>query len=205
MSVPQYLARQMLGGNRSDFDAIEEAIGYGNEGLVRAVVRDRESAQEQEAEQGTPATELTYIRGCVRGAILNGMRERYGRQRQSRDEHGNRVDIDRIARRKPSVLIGTASSLDKPLGSDAGTGAATLGDMLPSLTAEDELDKMISQIDVDRATSGYSSRDREILFRRVVLEQTLETIADEVGLGNKVAVFRALKRIETDIKPRLVV
>lgn len=104
-AVPAIAAR-VIKGAPNFREAHEFAISDGYYGLFRAALRFDESKVAADA-----TTHSVYVEKFIRGSIIAGIRERQGRE-TVKHEKTKRIITDRIVNKKPSVITGTASSLD---------------------------------------------------------------------------------------------
>lgn len=177
------IARKIAKG--SD-EPIEDFAADGYLGLFKAVQRYDPDKVSDEASNGTG-----YIYSTIVGSILRGMRQWYGRDLSNKDK---------ISRVKPSVLGGTSASIEAPLSPDD-EESWTLGDTL-SVSDEEAVDYELLKERVFSEASVYSDRDKEILVRRIILDQTQSQIAAEVGIS-QMHVSRLLERMSVDLGSKI--
>lgn len=191
------VARRMASRHIGDLD---DLLGDGYLGLVRAA---RNYDRENRGEGAT--TDSTYFQNSIAGAIRRGMRDRYGRVREklyAPDGRHLRTD-DRMAFVNPSVLTGTASSLDEPVKSSTDEPQdITLGDRMADPLQEEQFNAQLFRGELEDALAGLSAKDREVYERRKYLGQTLTETGEAMGISH-MAVSRRERKIDAMLQDKL--
>jgi RNA polymerase sigma-B factor len=175
-------------------------------GLVKGAKKFDEHRKHQEATSG-----VAYLYATVFGEVRRGVRGRYGRKTITindektgeplKDETGKTITKEVTRRWIPSAVLGTAESLEEPLGNDPDN--SPLGEVLESKSAETELEIRVEDSlfvpRLIRALRKQEPRQRAIFFRRVLLGESQTEIAKAVGIS-QMHVSRMLKRMAKDFE-----
>jgi RNA polymerase sigma factor (sigma-70 family) len=194
-NLPEMVAKKIVRNWYQKPEEYEEAVAAGSLGLVKGILSfDITKVSEKATKGGTG-----YLYECVHGAILRSWRDRtYTR---GKNEQGDSVKVP-----KPSVMMGTAESLDRPLSDDPESGTVIdlliLADSISeeSIVNDQSTNDLIS--DMARVVNTYPEREREIFVRRASLGQTQAEIGRVLGIS-QVHVSRLLKRMGNDILAKL--
>jgi RNA polymerase sigma factor (sigma-70 family) len=187
----EYLAIEVFrndkGSTAADFD---EFISDAYFGLAKAISRYDPKSRSEEA-----TTDSDYFTKYIKGELLRGLRNRMGRIRSEKDEDtGKIVVIDKIAPLNPSVISGTARSLQEPTDDATPDSELTLGDTIASPDSEIKLELAIAALDTRSNLKKLTYMEREIFIRRVALDQKQADIASAIGVS-PVTVSRRLGKI----------
>lgn len=194
-----------------------EAMADGYFGLARAVIKNFDPARSS----AEATTHAKYISRSIKGEVLRGLRERYGRTLYvpeieivngketpvyTKDKKGRRIPVERrvdgIFKLKPSVIngIGTAESLDAPLAPGDKTTLAEVTDLNPSQTLEDP----ITRREVFKLIKALPEREQKVFLLRYYGDFTQLEIAKQIGVAQG-HVSRLLRDINNKLEPVIAI
>jgi RNA polymerase sigma-B factor len=167
-------------------------------GLVKAAVK-----YDPRKRHKTATTDSEYFEKSIKGEILRGFRTRYGRENTPIKNKKGQVtgSEDRIRKVKPSVVYGmaTADSLEASFNEG---NEIQLIETIPSPGSGEE--HIIDQISINEELSnlleGRTVLEKEVLLRRVVLDQTQAEIGKAVG-HSQMQISRIINRVAGHLRP----
>ena len=190
--VPAIAAR-VIKGAPNFREAHEFAVSDGYYGLFRAALRLDESKASADA-----TTHSVYVEKFVRGSIIVGIRERLGRE-TVKHEKTKRIIADRIVNKKPSVIAGTAISLD--INTDSEDDEFDPNKMLGIQTDDDFVDEIALKDLIKRGLEDVKPEHKRIFGMYYLAGMSQHEIAAEVGFS-QMHVSRILRRVIAGIQDR---
>lgn len=183
---------------RLDRDELDEAMSDGYIGLIRATMN-----HDSEKLAHGSASEANYFWESISGAIRRGLRSRYGRVYEPvLNDAGEQVGTKEVTKRvKPSVMYNSAESLDGEVDDETRPWYETLHNA-DSENPEERLLAIDARRQFMEILKDSSPRDREVLYRRLIMDQTQSDIAKAVGCS-QMHVSRIVKRKLAEIDAHL--
>ncbi|HVA11328.1 MAG TPA: sigma-70 family RNA polymerase sigma factor [Candidatus Dormibacteraeota bacterium] len=191
----QYLVKPMarkilLLFGLSDNEEFNDSIGDGYVGLVKGATQYQAARVAADA-----STSKNFFVINIRGEILKGMRARYGRVEEPIYNEARVVvgKSDKIRSVKPSVVSGSAKSIDEMI-SDHDDDGFTLADKLPDDRYEIDPSSFDLAAELKELFQDCRPMDRDVVFRRIFYGETQSEIGERLGLS-QMTVSRTLTRV----------
>jgi RNA polymerase sigma factor (sigma-70 family) len=175
----------------------EEIISDGYEGLVAAIKKYDQSKVSPNATTG-----IAYIGECIFKNMMHGLRERWGRAYAEKDAEGNVIKKERIARLKPSVILGTANSINEESEDNKSPIEHILEVPIEQRLGETSSEKIGFDDELMRILKTYNSFDQEVFIRSFYGGQNHTEIAEAMSTY-PAKVSRALRKIHKNLFVRM--
>lgn len=188
-AVPAIAAR-VIKGAPNFREAHEFAVSDGYYGLFRAALRFDESKVAADA-----TTHSVYVEKFIRGSIIVGIRERHGRE-TTKHEKTKRIIKDEIVNKKPSVIAGTASSLDIHSDDEDDEFDPRIFGIR---TDDDFVDEIALRDLIKRGLEGVKPEHKKIFGMYYLAGMSQYEIAAEVGFS-QMQVSRILRKVISGIQ-----
>jgi len=181
---------------------LEEMKGDAQIGFVKAVMKfEPERVTKEDPDS------VAFVKNSINRAIFHGLRSRLGRTQVLRapKKEGERIGQliekgGRFARVKPSVISGVAVSLEGSQSSESSEFPSVHETF--SKASEDNLDKLIADLDLVRSLKGLDRTKQEALLRRLYLEQTTIEIGREIN-SSQMQASRLTRRVGREVLLRM--
>jgi RNA polymerase sigma factor (sigma-70 family) len=171
----------------------EDIISDGYEGLVAAIKNYDQSKVGSNATTGT-----AYIGEYISNYMKHGLRERWGRAYAEKDAEGNVIKKERIARLKPSVILGTAKSINEESEDNKSPMEHILEVPIEQRLGETSSEKIGFDDELMRILKTYTSFDQEVFIRSFYGGQNHTEIAEAMSTY-PVKISRALRKIHKNL------
>ena len=174
MKIVPGVAMSIIGNSRVNPDEFEEAISDGYYGLVKAAINnDPDKAGE------TATNHRVYAEECIKGAVLNGLRTRKGREVTETK--------DSIVNNKISVVNGTADSL------------SVTTTKMPKQFKDPVADQIEAKLMLIEGLEKVDPLTREVFGMYYIQDISQPKIAAKIGCS-QMQVSRILKKAQQAIK-----